>query len=147
MITLNPYLVFKDNCEEAFNFYKTVFGGDILFMGRYKDVPAGTRQLFPLSPDEKIMHATLQINAETVLMGNDSAETYERAKGTFINNFFLYISTGDQADAYRIFNELSVDGSITMPIAQTFWSTHYGMVVDKFGIQWKITFDPDKNKA
>jgi PhnB protein len=147
MLTLNPYLVFKDNCEEAFNFYKAVFNGEILFMGRYKDVPAVTRQFFPLSPDNKIMHATLQINAETVLMGNDSAETYERAKGAFINNFFLYVSTEDRADAYRIFDELSVGGSITMPLAQTFWSTHYGMVVDKFGIHWKITFDPDKNKA
>ena len=146
MITLNPYLIFKDNCEEAFNFYKTVFGGNILFMGRYKDVPQGNRQLFPLSPDEKIMHATLQINAETVLMGCDSMETYERSRGAFINNFYLYISTGDQADAYRIFNELSIEGNITMPIAQTFWSTHYGMVVDKFGIHWKITFNPDDKK-
>lgn len=147
MITLNPYLVFKDNCEEAFNFYKTVFGGEILYMGRYKDVPPETRQFFPLSPDDKIMHATLQINAETVLMGNDSAETYERAKSAFINNFFLYISTGDEAEAYRIFNELSTEGTITMPIARTFWSTHYGMVTDKFGIQWKITFDPGKNST
>ncbi|MFD1255926.1 VOC family protein [Mucilaginibacter terrae] len=144
MITLNPYLIFKDNCEEAFNFYKTVFGGSILFMGRYKDVPQENKQLFPLSHNEKIMHTTLQINAQTVLMGCDSAETYERARGAFINNFYLYISTGDKADAYRIFNELSIGGNITMPISQTFWSTHYGMVIDKFGIYWKITFNPDK---
>jgi PhnB protein len=144
MITLNPYLVFKDNCEEAFHFYKTVFGGEILFMGHYKDVPQVTRQLFPGSTDEQIMHATLQINAETVLMGNDSVETYEKSKGAFTNNFFLYISTENQTDAYRIFDELSIEGKITMPITQTFWSTHYGIVIDKFGINWKITFDPDQ---
>ncbi|MES2278178.1 MAG: VOC family protein [Bacteroidota bacterium] len=144
MITLSPYLIFKDNCEEAFNFYKKVFGGEILFMGRYKDVPPVTRQLFPGATDEQIMHATLQINADTVIMGNDSVETYEKSKGAFINNFFLYISTADQADAYRIFDELSVGGKITMPMAQTFWSNHYGIVMDKFGINWKITFNTDQ---
>ncbi|MEO6523970.1 MAG: VOC family protein [Mucilaginibacter sp.] len=144
MIKLSPYLIFKDNCEAAFHFYQTVFGGEILFMGRYKDVPEETRQWFPGSTDEQIMHATLQINAETVLMGNDSVEAYEKSKGTFTNNFFLYINTESQADAYRIFDELSAGGKITMPISQTFWSTHYGIVVDKFGINWKITFDPDQ---
>ena len=141
MITLNPYLVFKDNCEDAFNFYKVVFDGVILFMGRYKDVPQADRHLFPNSADEKIMHASLQINKDTVLMGCDSIETYEQSKA---NNFYLYISTGNQEEAYRIFNELSAEGKIIMPISQTFWSTHYGMVNDKFGIHWKITFDPNK---
>ncbi len=143
MITLNPYLVFKDNCEDAFNFYKIVFGGEILFMGRYKDVPQENRQLFPLSPDEKIMHATLQINKETVLMGCDSAETYEKSKSV-LGGFYLYINTRNREDAYRIFNELSTAGKIIMPITQTFWSTYYGMVADKFGIQWKITSDDGK---
>ena len=140
MITLNPYLSFKDDCEEAFNFYKAVFDGEILFMGRYKDVPQEHRQLFPGIADEKIMHATLQINANTTLMGCDSIETNEQSK----DNFYLYISTGDQDEAYRIFHELSAGGEIILPISQTFWSTHYGMVADKFGIHWKITFDPNK---
>ena len=144
MLTLNPYLVFKDNCEAAFNFYKVVFGGEILFMGRYKDVPRESMQLFPLSQEEKIMHATLRINKETVLMGCDSVETFGKSKSASINTFYLYISTANQEDAYRIFNELSEGGEITMPIGPTFWSTHYGMVVDQFGIQWKITFDPNK---
>jgi PhnB protein len=144
MLTLNPYLIFKDNCEEAFHFYKTVFGGEILFMGRYKDVPQAARQWYPGSTDEQIMHAALQINAETVLMGNDSVATYEESIGAFANNFFLYISTENQADAYRIFDELSIEGKITMPMTQTFWSSHYGIVIDKFGINWKITFDTDR---
>jgi PhnB protein len=113
-------------------------------MGRYKDVPQGSRHFFPNSPDEKIMHASLQVNAETVLMGSDNVETYKQSNGISANNFYLYISTGTQEDAYRIFNELSIEGKITMPITQTFWSTHYGMVVDKFGIHWKITFDSNK---
>jgi len=145
MTTLNPYLVFKDNCEEAFNFYKVVFGGVILFMGRYKDVPQGDKKLFPLSADEKIMHATLQIAPNTVIMGCDSMETYQGSTGS-ANNFYLYLSAASRGEAYRIFNELSEGGQATMPIGETFWSTHYGMLADRYGIRWKITFDPDKEK-
>ncbi|HMG10041.1 MAG TPA: VOC family protein [Mucilaginibacter sp.] len=141
---MNPYLVFKDNCEDAFNFYKIVFDGKILFMGRYKDVPQKDRQLFPISADEKIMHTTLQINTKTILMGCDSIETYEQSPTAFANKFYLYISTDSEDEAYRIFSELSAEGKILMPITQTFWSTHYGMLTDKFGIHWKITFDPNK---
>jgi|SRR5476651_966625 PhnB protein len=145
MITLNPYLIFKDNCEEAFNFYKTVFGGEILSLDRYKAVPEATRQLYyPGSTDEQIMHATLKINAGTVIMGNDSVDTYKRSSGAFTNNFFLYISTENQAEGYRIFDELSVGGKIIMPMAATFWSSHYGIVIDKFDINWKITVESDQ---
>jgi len=143
MLTINPYLVFRDNCEEAFHFYKEVFGGEILYMGSYKDMPQKTRELFPGSTDEQIMHGTLKINAQTVLMGNDNVDAYEKANGSFMNNFFLYINTETQTDAYHIFSELSTGGKIVMPIAQTFWSSHYGIVTDKFGINWKITFDPE----
>jgi len=141
MLSLNPYLIFNGNCEEAFHFYKKVFGGEVLYMSRYKDVPTATRHFFPGSTDEQIMHATLQINEETILMGNDSVDTFKKSKGVFINMFFLYISTETEADAYRIFDELSVEGKITMPMAQTFRTTHYGIVTDKFGISWKITFE------
>ena len=143
MITLHPYLIFKGNCEEAFHFYKAVFGGEILFMGRYKEVPQASRQSYPGSADEHIMHATLQINPGAVLMGNDSVDTYGKSNGTFTNSFFLFINTEDQANAYRIFDELSVEGKITMPMTQTFWSAHYGIVIDKFGVNWKITVESD----
>jgi len=144
MITLNPYLIFKNNCEEAFDFYKLLFGGEFLYIGRYKDVPQADRQLFPISLDEKIMHASLQINTKTVLMGCDSIETFEQSTTALVNNFYLYISTNSQEEAYRIFNELSAKGKIIMPIDRTFWSTHYGMVTDKFGIHWKIIFTPEQ---
>ena len=146
MTTLNLYLVFKDNCEEAFNFYKVVFGGVILFMGRYRDVPQGDKKLFPLSADEKIMHASLQIAPNTVIMGCDSIEAYQGLTPGIANNFYLYISTVSQDEAYRIYNELSAGGEATMPIGETFWSTHYGMLADRYGIRWKITFDPDKKQ-
>jgi len=141
MIVINPYIVFKGTCEEAFNFYKEVFGGEILFMGRYKDVPQESKRFFPNALDEKIMHATLQINRQVTLMGNDSPEAIEQPKGVAADGYYLYMSTDSKDDAYRVFDELSVEGKITLPIAPTFWSTHYGMVIDKFGIHWKITFD------
>jgi PhnB protein len=142
MLTIDPYLVFKDNCEAAFHFYQEVFGGEILYLGRYKEMPTASRAFFPGSTDEQIMHGTLKINTQMVLMGNDNVDIYEKTNGAFINNFFLYVNTENEADAYRIFNELSTDGKIVMPIAQTFWSSHYGIVTDQFGISWKITFDP-----
>lgn len=137
MITLNPYLVFKDNCEEAFNFYKIVFGGE-LYIGRYKDVPLQAKRFFPLSQDEKTMHASLKLTPDITLMGCDSIEAYTEP-ARFANNFYLYISADNQAEAIRIFNELSVEGEIIMPIDKTFWSTCYGMLTDKFGIRWKVT--------
>jgi PhnB protein len=142
MLTLNPYLIFNNNCEDAFNFYKDVFGGEILFMGRFKDMPSESKQSFPNSPDEKIMHATLQINADTILMGADHADAYDEPSK---DKFYLYISLENQEECYRIFDQLSVAGKVTMPLTKTFWSTHYGMVLDQFGIHWKITFDPNKD--
>lgn len=144
MITLHPYLIFNGNCEEAFYFYKTVFGGDILYMGRYKDVPEAAREWYPGSTDEQIMHATLQINAGTVLMGNDSIAPYEKSNGAFTNNFFLFVSIENKIDANRIFDELSSGGKVTIPMSTTFWSSGYGIVIDKFGINWKITVESDQ---
>jgi PhnB protein len=147
MMVLNPYLVFNGSCEEAFTFYKEVFGGKILFMGRYKDVPQEGRRYYPNSMDEKIMHATLEINSQITLMGCDNAAISEQSKAIFAKSFYLYVRSENQGDAYRIFEELSAGGKITMPITQTFWSSHYGMVIDKFGIHWKITFDPTEKNA
>lgn len=140
MMTLSPYLVFNGNCEEAFVFYEQVFGGKILFMGRYKDVPVESRQFFPGAADEQIMHATLQINPATVIMGNDNVAAYQ---GAAASNFFLYVSITDEATAYRIFNQLSAGGKMVMPMAPTFWVKHYGIVTDRFGISWKISVEAD----
>jgi PhnB protein len=143
MTTVNPYLTFKGNCEEAFNFYKSVFGGEFKYMGRYKDVPQSDRQIFAGVTDEKIMHVSLPISAETVLMGCDTAEE----PGESIveeNNFSLSVTTDSQEKADRLFNGLSVGGQIKMPMSQTFWGAYFGMLTDKFGINWTISFDAEK---
>ena len=137
MTKLNPYLFFDGNCEDAFNFYKSVFGKD-LRIARYKDVPQTDRQIFH-EEDEKIMHASLPINTETTLMGSDITELYKQPVST--NNFALYINTGNREEADRLFNELSIGGQIKMVMSETFWGSYYGLATDKFGINWKITFD------
>lgn len=144
MISVNPYIVYRGNCEEAFSFYKTVFDSESLYIGRYKDVPEEARKFFPNAHDENVMHATLQIDEKTVLMGNDSADISEQSATSFSRDFYLYLNTDNSEEAIRIFNELSVGGKIIVPIAQTFWSTCYGVLTDRFGIHWKITSHPDK---
>ena len=137
MTKLNPYLFFDGNCEDAFNFYKSVFGKDFR-MAHYKDVPQTNRQIFH-EADEKVMHVSLPINTETTLMGADVTGLYKQPVST--TNFALYINTDNKEEADRLFNELSSGGQIKMAMSETFWGSYYGLVTDKFGINWKITFD------
>ena len=140
MTTLNPYIYFNGNCEDAFNFYKLVFQQEFTYR-RYKDVPKTDRQIFQ-EADEKIMHISLPISTETILMGSDNTEAYKKSK-TY-NNFSLIIHTDSKEEAGRLFHELSDGGQIKMLMNQTFWGSYYGIVTDKFGIDWKIAFNSDK---
>ena len=140
MTTVNPYLTLRDNCEEAFNVYKSVFGGDFQFIGRYKDLPATVRQNFPNEADEKIMHISLPISDETILMGCDSSDAVDPTINAG-NNFSLFISTDSKENADRIFNGLVAGGNIKMPMSETFWGAYFGSLIDRFGIQWSISTD------
>jgi PhnB protein len=141
MTKLNPYLFFNGNCEEAFNFYKMVFRGEFKYLGRYKDVPNPDRQIFK-ETDEKIMHVTLPISEETTLMGSDNIDSH--AEVALTNNFALYLNADTRLEADRLFNELSIGGQIKVPMTETFWGSYYGILKDRFGINWKITFDLSK---
>lgn len=138
MTKVNPYLFFDGNCEEAFTFYKSVFRREFNYIGRYKDVPKTDRHIFN-AHDEKIMHVTLPISEETTLMGSDHAESHNESVSTA--NFALYINTDSKAEADRLFTELSVGGQIKVAMTETFWGSYYGIFTDRFGINWKITFD------
>ena len=137
MATINPYIYFDGNCEEAFNFYENVFCTKISYIGRYKDVPKKDRHIFKETDEEKIMHITLDISKETCLNGADHTEGYEKSKG--YSNFGLIIHTDGKNEADRLFNELSEGGQKTLPMHTTFWGPYYGNCIDKFGITWKIT--------
>ena len=141
MTSVNAYLNFNGNCEQAFNFYKSVFGGDFNYIGRYKDMPADDgSQALSKEDGEKIMHVSLPISKETILMGSDSAGEWasDYKPG---NNVSLSINTDSKAEADRLFNGLSSGGQVTMPMNKTFWGDYFGMFTDKFGINWMVSFN------
>src|SRR5580704_14091014 len=106
MPTLNPYITFNGDCEAAFNFYKSVFGGDFPFIGRFKDMPPMGGKTMPASEGEKIMHVSLPIGKGSVLMGSDSSESCGH-KVTVGNNFAVSINAESEAEADKLFNGLS----------------------------------------
>jgi len=136
MATINPYIYFNGNCEEAFNFYKSVFEKEFTYIGRYKDVPNTDRPLFR-EADEKIMHVSLPISSETVLMGADNREAYREQAAYSSSSLIIHADEKEEAD--KLFNSLSAGGQIKMPMNQTFWGSYYGICIDKFGIMWKVT--------
>jgi len=143
MATINPYLNFKGNAEEAFNFYKSVFGGEFTSVQRFKDTPEGGR----VSPEEanKLMHISLPIGKGNVLMATDALESMGH---TFIagTNFHLSLSPESEKETDNLFNGLSAGGKVTVPLGKTFWNAYFGMFVDKFGISWMINYDLNQQK-
>ena len=149
MATINTYLNFKGNTEEAFNFYKSVFGGEFSALMRFRDVPPseGCPDM-QISENEldKIMHIALPIGSNgDVLMASDVPESFGE-RFTPGNNFAISFSAADREEADRIFGKLAEDGKVEMPLADTFWGDYFGMLRDKFGIQWMVSFNPNRNK-
>ena len=136
MATINPYLAFNGNCEEAFNFYKSVFGGEFRLVSRFEDMPAMPGQEIPENMKQRIMHVSLPISSETILMGSDSNQMMGDV--TMGQNISISVNAADKKEADKIFNSLSAGGKITLPIADMFWGAYFGMFVDKFGIHWMV---------
>ncbi|HJW29009.1 MAG TPA: VOC family protein, partial [Saprospiraceae bacterium] len=121
MTTVNAYLTFEGQCEEAFQFYRSVFGGDFPYLGRYSEMQSETP--LPAADMDKIMHVSLPIGA-TVLMGSDSAGEWG-GKTVVGNNIALSVNADSQSEADRIFNGLSAGGRVTMPMNKTFWGAYF----------------------
>ena len=138
MTTVNIYLTFDGNCKEAFNFYKSVFGGEFPYVGTFGEMPP-QEGVPPISEEHKnrIMHISLPISKETILMGSDSGGEWgpDLKVGT---NFSISVNTDTTEEADRIFNALANGGTIKMPIAKAFWNSYFGMLTDKFGINWML---------
>ena len=138
--TINVYLNFPGNCEEAFNFYKSVFGGEFPYVGRFGEMPPDAGPQIPEEAKNKIMHISLPVSAETILMGSDTggewAKDYKAG-----NNFSISVNADTVEEATRLYNALSAGGTQTMPLAKTFWSDAFGMLVDKFGIAWMVSLN------
>ncbi len=137
MPSLNPYLNFPGNTEEAFNFYKSVFGGEFVMLQRFKDTPEAGR--VPKNELNKIMHVSLPIGKGTILMATDALESMGH-KITSGTNFHLSLGTDSKEEADRLFKALAAGGKVTMPLADAFWGAYFGMLTDKFGTQWMVSY-------
>jgi len=143
MATFNPYLNFAGNTEEAFKFYKSVFGGEFSAIQRFKETPVADR--VPVNEKDKIMHVALPIGKGNVLMGTDSLESMGH-RLTFGNNYNISIEAESKEEAKRLYDKLSVDGKIEQPIKDEFWGAYFGMFTGRFGTRWMINYTYLKQK-
>lgn len=146
MTTVNIYLNFTGNCEAAFRFYQQAFGTALGEISRFGDMPP--QEGMPPLPEEmknQVMHISLPISKETMLMGSDTGGEWV-AQFRQGNNFSVSVNTDDKAEADRLFAALSAGGEITMPLADVFWGDYFGMFVDKFGINWMVSYNANTFK-
>ena len=136
MATINTYLNFNGNTEEAFNFYKSVFGGEFRTLQRLKDTPEADK--IPLNEQEKIMHVALPIGGN-LLMGTDVLESMPKV--IFGTNSSISIDAASEEEANRLFNGLSTGGKIEMSLEKMFWGAYFGFFTDKFGVQWMVNYN------
>lgn len=139
MATINPYINFNGNAEEAFTFYKSVFGGEFGAITRFKDI-ASAEFPVPESEAEKIMRITLSIGTN-MLIANDVPASMGRVSETE-NRSKIAVTAESKEEADRIFNGLSAGGTVEMPMDQSPWGTYFSMFRDKYGIEWTVEFDP-----
>ena len=137
---LNHYLNFQGETEAAFNFYKSVFGGDFSFIKRYSELPDAQ---IPEKEKDYILHVSLPINDFTILMGSDTSEQFcaqNSAPFNKGNNHYISINleSHEEDQARRLFNDLSVNGEIEMALDKTFWGALYGAFTDQFGVKWMV---------
>ncbi|KIC90765.1 VOC family protein [Flavihumibacter solisilvae] len=143
MAKMNPYLNFDGKAEEAFNFYKSVFGTE--FDGpihRIGDTPG----LDGITEEEKkrVMHVSLPIGGGDVLMASDTVPSMGH-KLVVGNNNYISLHPTSREEADKLFNGLSAGGDVEMPLAETFWGAYFGSFKDKFGVQWMINYQMDAN--
>lgn len=139
MATINPHINFNGNAEEAFNFYKSVFGGEFTQIVRFKNISSSE---FPIPEKEanKIMHIVLPIGKNT-LMANDVPESMGRVNENE-NRSKIFVRAESREEADKLFNGLSAGGNIEAPIGDSPWGSYFGMFRDKYGIEWMVDFDP-----
>ncbi|MCD6064007.1 MAG: hypothetical protein K0R82_1918 [Flavipsychrobacter sp.] len=142
MAKMNPYLNFDGTAEEAFTFYKSVFGGEFVGVHKMNEAP-GTEQL-PENERNRVMHIALPIDANTTLMASDIIPSMGQ-KLAAGNNVHISLHPSSREEAEKLYNGLSAGGQIEMPLQDTFWGAYYGNFKDKYGINWMINYDANAN--
>ena len=145
MAFINPHINFNGNAEEAFTFYKSVFGGSFSKIMRFKDIAS---EDFPVSEKEenKIMHIALPIGKSNMLMGNDVPEILGKTNENE-NRSKIVITAESKQEADKLFHGLSVDGQIEAPIGDSPWGSYFGCFRDKYGIEWIVEYDENYNST
>jgi PhnB protein len=128
MLGVKPYVAFTGNCKEAINFYKEALDGEILFTQTYGESPMKGK-----GPDDKIMHCSLKIGDSVIMACDNVFEEHPTKVG---NNISLALGTDDIPKAEAMFNKMAEGGTVGMPMQETFWAERFGMLTDKFGINW-----------
>lgn len=129
---VQPYLFFNGRCEEAINFYKNTLGAKVIFLARFKESP--DPKMIPEGFEDKVMHSTLKIG-DSELMASDGCGS---DKAATMNGFSMSISPSSIDEAERVFNALSENGNVTMPLQTTFWASRFGTLTDRFGVSWMV---------
>ncbi|PRX47348.1 VOC family protein [Salegentibacter salegens] len=144
MATLNPYLNFNGKTEEAFNFYKSVFGGDFSHLMRFKDMPPSEEgpDKLPKEYENYILHVSLPIG-DSDLMGSDCIEEFGQ-KAIFGSSNYVSVTPKSEEETRHIFKELSAGGEIEMPLEEMFWGDLFASFSDKFGIKWMLNYPIEK---
>lgn len=142
MATINPWINFNGNAQEAFTFYKSVFGGEFTKVVRFKDI-ASTEFPVPEKEENKIMYIALPIGAGTMLIANDVPEILGQVNERE-NRSKILVSTESKEEADRLFAGLSANGEVEGPMGDSPWGSYAGMFRDKYGIEWIIEFSPSK---
>lgn len=140
MVTISPWINFNGNAEEAFSFYKSVFGGEFAEVIRLKDL-AGPE--FPVGDADKIMRIVLPIGGAHMLIGNDVPEFLGKVNENE-NRSKIHVHAESKEEAEKIFNGLSQGGQVEAPMGESPWGAYFGMFRDKYGIEWVIEFDPSR---
>ncbi len=128
---VQPYLFFDGRCDEALNFYKKAIGADVKMLMRFKDLP--DKSMLSPGSEDKVMHAQFQIGETTILTSDGRNKGQPKFDG-----FALTIAAKDETDADKMFGALAEGGQVTMPLTKTFFSPRFGMLADKFGVNWMI---------
>ncbi len=142
MALINPHINFNGNAEEAFNFYKSVFGGEFAKIVRFRDISSSENPISELEAD-KIMHIALPIG-KNKLMDNDVPQFLGKVSENE-NRSKISVNTESREEAIKIFNGLSEGGSIEVPISENPGGYYFGMFRDKYGIEWMVDYDPNSN--
>lgn len=141
MAQVNVYLTFNGNCRQAFEFYQDVFEKEIPYMGTFGEMPQQDGPEMSEEDKNKIMHVSMPISQETVLMGSDTTGEWA---GDFVagNNFAISVNAESRDEANRIYERLGRQGGhMKMAMTDTFWGAYFGMLTDQFGINWMVNYD------